>query len=106
MSIKQELAYRAKTIAASVGLAVVGLAEWLVSSPDTAAAIQQVIPAPYTQLVPVILGAVGAVLVHQWPNGAQPSTAAAAIVQEPPTDTTILKLSAVNGGEFSGPPAH
>jgi hypothetical protein len=46
------------------------------------------------------------VLVHQWPNAAAPASAAAAVVQEPPTDTTIVRLSQVNGGEFVGPPAH
>ena len=51
--MKQQLAYRAKAILASLGLALVGIAEWLVQSPDTAHAVERIVPAPYDQLVPI-----------------------------------------------------
>lgn len=72
-----QLAYRAKALIAVAGLAAVGAAEYVVSSPDTAGALQQLLPAPYSQLVPVLLAALSAALVHGVPNRPLPSSAAA-----------------------------
>jgi len=93
---------KAKAVLAGAGITLAGIAEWLVQNPDTARTIEKVVPAPYDQLVPIVLGIIGTVLVHQIPNAVPTAVA----FEEPTTDTTLVKLSAVNGGEFTGTPAH
>ena len=101
-SISQTVREKAKAVLAAAGITLAGVAEWAVQNPDTAKSIEKIVPAPYDQLVPIILGIIGTVLVHQVPN----ATPTAVSFEEPSTATSILKLQQVNGGEFTGTPAH
>jgi hypothetical protein len=50
--------------------------------------------------------AVNDLLAHVGLAGHSGAVPVAAVVAEPTTDTTILRLSELNGGEFIGDPAH
>lgn len=77
MSFKEQILYRAKAIIAALGLSLLGLLGWLVENPQTATVIQQVIPAPYAQFVPLVLAGIAATwLVHRVPNTAPVATGA------------------------------
>jgi len=93
---------KAKAVLAGIFLLIVGVAEWAVNDPHTVGNIAHLIPDPYRQFVPGLLGVVGTWLVHRVPN-AQPTSVS---FEEPSTATSILKLQQVNGGEFTGTPAH
>lgn len=72
MSLLDQTKYRIKAVLAATFSALVGVATWLVANPDTATAIQAVVPAPYDLFVPVALGILGTILVHQIPLGEKP----------------------------------
>jgi hypothetical protein len=50
--------------------------------------------------------AINDLLAHVGLAGHSGAVPVAAVVAEPTTDTTILRLSELNGGEFIGDPAH
>lgn len=111
MTLVQQITYRAKAILAAFGIALVGLATWVVENPDTAAALRQVVPAPYDQFVPVVLGAIAVILVHRVPNRAPDAgtalvTSSTAPAEEVPTWTTVVRTQNTDTGEFNGDPAH
>lgn len=100
--INDTVRQKAKAILAGVGITAAGVAEWLVQDPDTARSIEKIIPAPYDQAVPIVLGIVGTLLVHHVPN-AKPTEVQ---FTEPSTETSIVAAQSVNGGEFTGTAAH
>lgn len=104
MTFREQVAYRAKAILAGLGIAVVGFLGWLVENPDTAKLIQQVVPAPYAQFVPLILAGIAATwLVHRVPNTPAPAVPSV----EPDLNTTMLTaINEKNSGEFAGPGAY
>lgn len=109
--IWQQIRLRAKALVAAAGLAVVGMAEYVVTAPETAQQLGQTLPAPYSQLVPVLLGLFAAALVHQVPN-AQPVASSEAVPApvepaqppielaplEPSTATSMVQLVSAPGG--------
>lgn len=101
-TLTQTIQEKAKAIIAGGAVLAVGIAEWAVNDPSVGHAIQHVIPAPYNQFVPGLLGVVGTWLVHRVPNAVPTSLT----FEEPSTQTSIVRLSQVNGGEFTGTAAH
>jgi hypothetical protein len=96
------LAQKAKAVATACGAILQTALLAVIADPSTEAAIVKIIPLHYQVVASLILGAIITAVVHQVPN-AQPVTP---VVEEPPTATTMTKLAAINGGEFTGPPAH
>jgi hypothetical protein len=102
LTLKDQILYRAKAIIAALGLSLVGFLGWLVENPQTATAIQQVIPAPYAQFVPLILAGIAATwLVHRVPNAA-PIPSGADNDDELTSDTTAITLPTTEDGVEAG----
>lgn len=69
MRFMEQIRYRAKAIIAALGAAVVGLLAWLLTSPDLARTLAEVVPAPWAALVPVVLAYIATTyLVNRVPN--------------------------------------
>lgn len=109
MTLKEQILYRAKAILTAVGVILVGFLSWLVQNPDTATAIQQVIPAPYAQFVPVVLAGIAATLLvnrvsNRTPTALTRTTDDDEVLDEPPTDTTAVQslVSGQDGTESAG----
>lgn len=99
MTLKEQILYRAKAVAAACGAVLQTAVLALIVDPATEHEIVKVIPAPYQVLASLLLGAIITGVVHKVPNSR-------AAVVEPPTDTTMLRLTSMNSGEFTGTPAH
>lgn len=102
MTFKEQILYRAKAVIAAAGLGILGFLGWLVENPQTAAAIQQVIPAPYAQFVPLVLAGIAATwLVHRVPNAA-PVATGADYDDELTTNTTAITTVQTEDGAEAG----
>lgn len=106
-SLLDSIAYKAKAIVGAFIIALVSLAQWAVTDPSTAPAIQAVVPAPYNQFIPLILGVAGTLIgyVAIWAksNGLNPiDTSAVAAVDPDMTTQMIGTINAKNSGEFTG----
>lgn len=108
MTFMEQIKYRAKAILAALGAALVGFVVWLVTNPDTAVALEKIVPEPWVALVPVALAGVAATIaVHQAPNRTPTvltrTDADDEAVDEPATDTTAVQsLTAGQDGIEAG----
>lgn len=98
-----KLAAQMKAIIGAFIIALVGVAQWVVTSPDTAPAIQSVFP-QFAQFVPLILGIAGTIVgylaIYFKKNTPTSESTAAVAVEEPDLDTRMLTIP--NSGEFTG----
>lgn len=109
MTLLEQIKYRAKAILAAVGAALVGFVVWLVTNPDTATAIEKIVPEPWVAIVPVVLAGIAATIaVHQTPirtpTALTRTTDDDELLDEPSTDTTAVQslVSGQDGTETAG----
>ena len=106
-SLLDTLAYRAKAILGAAIIALVSLAQWAVADPNTAPAIQAVVPEPFNQFIPLLLGLAGTLIgyaaIYIKKNAESPTdTSAVATVDPDMTTQMIGTINSKNSGEFTG----
>lgn len=102
MTFKDQVLWRMKAILTAVGASVVALIGWLVQNPDTAQAIQQVIPAPYAQFVPLALGVIGSALLVNHVSNKEPEPTGADEDDLLTTNTTSINAITTEDGVEAG----
>lgn len=93
-----------KAIAAGAGVALIALAEYAITTPDVARALESVVPAPWAQLVPVLFGGVATVAAVWRASNVVPSVDADTVDPPAPAGDSVPEPVAGPAALAASPP--